>query len=217
MRGLRFGALTSSSIDASVAERRGEITADTPAKILFTSGSTGLPKGVLNTHGNLAAALEMARAVGEPLDESRIGVSLDWLPWHHTWGGNANLNGDVRVAGSLYIDDGRPLPGRFGETLKNLGELSPSHFGTVPAAYPLLLEALERDTDFRERFFKNLRGLSYGSALLPQESFDRLQRLAVGQLGERLPFGSGWGMTETTSVGMMVYWNVERAGLLGLP
>jgi len=216
-RGLAFAALATCSIDASVAERRGDITADTPAKILFTSGSTGLPKGVLNTHGNLAAALEMVRAVGEPLDANRIGVSLDWLPWHHTWGGNANLNGAVRVAGSLYIDDGRPLPGRFGETLQNLGELSPSHFGTVPAAYPLLLEALERDTDFRERFFKNLRGLSYGSALLPQESFDRLQRLAVDQLGERLPFGSGWGMTETTSVGMMVYWNVERAGLLGLP
>jgi feruloyl-CoA synthase len=217
VRGPAFAALANCSIDASVAERRGDIGADTPAKILFTSGSTGLPKGVLNTHGNLAAALEMVRAVGEPLDENRVGVSLDWLPWHHTWGGNANLNGAVRVAGSLYIDDGRPLPGRFGETLENLGELSPSHFGTVPAAYPLLLDALERDTDFRESFFKNLRGLSYGSALLPQESFDRLQRLAVGQLGERLPFGSGWGMTETTSVGMMVYWNVERAGLLGLP
>ena len=216
-RGLAFAALAACSIDASVAERRGDITADTPAKILFTSGSTGLAKGVVNTHGNLAAASEMVRAVGEPLDESRIALSLDWLPWHHTWGGNANLNGIIRVAGSLYIDDGRPLPGRFEETLENLRELSPSSFGTVPAAYPLLLDALEKSTDFRESFFKNMRGLGYGGALLPQESFDRLQRLAARQLGERLPFGSGWGMTETTSVGIMVYWNVERAGLLGLP
>jgi feruloyl-CoA synthase len=216
-RGLAFAALATCSIDASVAERRVDIAADTPAKILFTSGSTGLPKGVLNTHGNLAAACEMVRAVGEPLDENRIALSLDWLPWHHTWGGNANLNGIVRVAGSLYIDDGRPLPGRFKETLENLRELSPSSFGTVPAAYPLLLEALEQDADLREKFFRNMRGLGYGGALLPQESFDRLQRLAAGQLGERLPFGSGWGMTETTSVGIMVYWNVERAGLLGLP
>jgi feruloyl-CoA synthase len=215
--GLPFGALASSSIDASVAERRLHITADTPAKILFTSGSSGLPKGVLNSHGNLAAAAEMNRSLGEPLDDNRVGVSLDWLPWHHAWGGNSNLNGTIRSAGSLYIDGGRPLPGRFQETLENLRELSPSGFATVPAAYPLLLEALERDADLRAKFFKNLRGLGYGGALLPQESFDRLQGLAAGQLGERLPFSCGWGMTETTSVGLMVYWNVDRSGLLGLP
>jgi len=216
-RGLPFGALASASIDAAVAERRMHITADTPAKILFTSGSTGMAKGVLNTHGNLASAAEMIRMVGEPLDDQRVALSLDWLPWHHTWGGNANLNGIVRIAGSLYIDGGRPVPGRFQETLENLRELSPSGFGTVPAAYPLLLEALERDADLREKFFRNLRGLGYGGAMLPQESFDRLQDVATEELGERLPFGCGWGMTETTSTGLMVYWNVDRAGLLGLP
>src|SRR6185369_1650091 len=216
-QGLPFGALTSASIDAAVAERRMHITADTPAKILFTSGSTGSAKGVLNSHGNLAAAAEMIRMVGEPLDDQRIALSLDWLPWHHTWGGNANLNSIVRVAGSLYIDGGRPLPGRFQETLENLRELSPSSFGSAPAAYPMLLEALERDPDLRAKFFKNMRGLGYGGALLPQESFDRLQSAATEQLGERLPFGCGWGMTETTSTGLMVYWNVDRAGLLGLP
>jgi feruloyl-CoA synthase len=216
-RGIAFGALAACSVDASVAERRLHIDADTPAKILFTSGSTGLSKGVLNTHGNLASATEMIRMVGEPLDDQRVAVSLDWLPWHHTWGGNANLNSIIRVAGSLYIDGGRPVAGRFQETLENLRELSPSGFGTVPAAYPMLLEALERDTDLRAKFFKNMRGLGYGGALLPQESFDRLQSVATEQLGERLPFGCGWGMTETTSTGLMVYWNVDRAGLLGLP
>jgi feruloyl-CoA synthase len=216
-RGVAFAALTACSVDASVAERRLHIGVDTPAKILFTSGSTSGPKAVLNTHGNLAAAAEMNRSLGEPLDDQRVAVSLDWLPWHHTWGGNSNLNGIIRSAGSLYIDGGRPTPGRFQETLENLRELSPSSFATVPAAYPLLLEALERDEDLRAKFFKNLRGLGYGGALLPQESFDRLQELAVGQLGERLPFSSGWGMTETTSVGLMVYWNVDRSGLLGLP
>ena len=215
--GLPFGALTNSSIDAAVAERRTHITADTPAKILFTSGSTGLPKGVLNTHGNLAAGAEMIRMVGEPLDDQRIAVTLDWLPWHHTWGGNANLNSIVRIAGSMYIDGGRPIPGRFEETLENLRELSPSSFGNVPMAYPLLLAALERDADLRGKFFKNMRSLGYGGALLPQESFDRLQGTATAELGERLPFGCGWGMTETTSTGLMVYWNVDRSGLLGLP
>lgn len=216
-RGMAFAALAACSVDGSVAERRLHIDAGTPAKILFTSGSTGLSKGVLNTHGNLAAAAEMIRMVGEPLDDQRIAVSLDWLPWHHTWGGNANLNSVIRVAGSLYIDGGRPIPGRFQETLENLRELSPSGFGTVPAAYPMLLDALERDADLRARFFKNMRGLGYGGALLPQESFNRLQSVATEQLGERLPFGCGWGMTETTSTGLMVYWNVDRAGLLGLP
>ena len=213
-----FGALTSASIDAAVAERRTTITADTPAKILFTSGSTGHGQGRAeharqsrvgdrdDPHGRRAARPQIA-----------IGLSLDWLPWHHTWGGNSNLNGAVRVAGSLYIDGGRPVPGRFQETLENLRELSPSSFGNVPAAYPLLLEALERDADLRAKFFKNMRGLGYGGALLPQESFDRLQGVATAQLGERLPFGCGWGMTETTSTGLMVYWNVDRAGLLGLP
>jgi feruloyl-CoA synthase len=216
-RGLPFGALAASSIDAAVAERRMHLTADTPAKILFTSGSTGLPKGVLNTQGNLAAGAEMIRMVGEPLDDARIAVSLDWLPWHHTWGGNANLNSIVRVAGSMYIDGGRPIPGRFEETLENLRELSPSSFGSVPMAYPLLLAALERDADLRGKFFKNMRSLGYGGALLPQESFERLQVTATSQLGERLPFGCGWGMTETTSTGLIVHWNVDRAGLLGLP
>jgi feruloyl-CoA synthase len=200
-----------------VAERRTHIDADTPAKILFTSGSTGLPKGVLNTHGNLAAGAEMIRMVGEPLDDSRIAVTLDWLPWHHTWGGNANLNSIVRIAGSMYIDGGRPIPGRFEETLENLRELSPSSFGNVPMAYPMLLAALEKDADLRRKFFKNMRSLGYGGALLPQESFDRLQGNATAELGERLPFGCGWGMTETTSTGLIVYWNVDRAGLLGLP
>lgn len=216
-RGLAFAALANGSIDAAVAERRLHIDAATPAKILFTSGSSGTPKGVLNTHGNLAAAAEMNRSLGEPLDEQRVPVTLDWLPWHHTWGGNSNLNGIVRSAGTLYIDGGRPLPGRFQETLENLRELQPSGFATVPAAYPLLLAALEKDEDLRQKFFRNLRGLGYGGALLPQESFDRLQLLAAGELGERLPFGAGWGMTETTSVGLMVYWNVDRSGLLGLP
>lgn len=203
--------------EAAVAARRDEISADTVAKILLTSGSTGQPKGAVNTHGNLIAATQMTRQVGEPLDPTRVHTVLDWLPWHHTYGGNANLNGVLRVAGTLYIDGGRPLPGRFDETIENLREISPTVFGCVPTAYAMLAEALERDGDLRRRFFKNLRALSYGGAVLPDTLWERMQRLAVAELGERLPFGTGWGMTETTATGASVYWNVERSGLIGLP
>jgi feruloyl-CoA synthase len=216
-RGVAFAALTACSVDAAVAERRQHITAATLAKILFTSGSTGTPKGVLNTHGNLAASAEMIHAVSEPVDSQHVAVALDWLPWHHTWGGNAVLGSIVRIAGTLFIDGGRPVEGRFQETLENLRELSPTSFASVPAAFPLLLDALERDTDLRAKFFKNMQSAGYGGALLPQENFDRLQDVATRHRGTRLSFDCGWGMTETTSTGLMATGGVDRAGVLGLP
>lgn len=212
-----FPSLLGDVDEAAVAARREQITRDTVAKILLTSGSTGHPKGAVNTHGNLAAAVQMMRQVGEPFDPTRVHTVLDWLPWHHTYGGNANLNGVMRIAGTMYIDGGRPLPGRFDETIANLREISPTFFASVPAAYVMLADALERDAELRRNFFKNLRGLSYGGAVLPEALWERMQRLAVMELGERLPFGTGWGMTETTAIGVSVHWNVERTGLIGLP
>jgi feruloyl-CoA synthase len=203
-------------VDA-VAERRALITGDTIAKILLTSGSTGRPKGVINTHGNIAGSVQMLRQIGEPFAPERTYTLVDWLPWHHTFGGNAVFNGVVAMAGTLYIDSGRPLPGMFEATIENLREVSPTGFGCVPAAFGALASALERDDDLRKKFFKNLRGLSYGGALLPQPTWERMQRLAVQETGERIPFGTGWGMTETTATGMAVYWNTDRTGLLGLP
>jgi feruloyl-CoA synthase len=203
--------------EAALAARRKEITGDTIAKILLTSGSTGRPKGVINTHRNLSAAAQMVRQVSEPLTDERINTMVDWLPWHHTFGGNSQFNGVIASAGTLYIDNGRPLPSQFQATIENLREISPSGFSCVPAAYGMLAAALENDADLRHKFFKNLRWMSYGGALLPLPLWERMQRLAVRELGERLPFGTGWGMTETTATGVAVYWNVERTGLVGLP
>lgn len=217
MTSAEFPELLRDVDDAAVAERRAQITPDTIAKILLTSGSTGHPKGAVNTHGNLVSATQMLRQMGEPFDPAQTHTVLDWLPWHHTYGGNANLNGVLRLAGTMYIDGGRPLPGRFDETLANLRDVSPTYFASVPAAYVMLAEALERDADLRRKFFKNLRALSYGGAVLPEALWERMQRLAVMELGERLPFGTGWGMTETTAIGVTVHWNVERTGLIGLP
>lgn len=215
--GDQFSQLLQEVDEAAVAARRNLIKDDTVAKILLTSGSTGRPKGVINTHGNIAASVQMFRLVGEPFNESRINTIVDWLPWHHAFGGNAQFNGILSVAGTLYIDTGRPVPGLFEATIENLREISPTSFGCVPAAFGALAAALERDADLRQKFFKNMRSLGYGGALLPQPIWERMQRVAVQEIGEQLPFGTGWGMTETTATGIAVYWNTARTGLLGLP
>ncbi|MDB6099353.1 MAG: AMP-dependent synthetase and ligase [Gammaproteobacteria bacterium] len=212
-----FSELLREVDEAAVAVRRLLISDDTPAKILLTSGSTGRPKGVINTHGNIGASVQMIRLVSEPFNPDRVHTIVDWLPWHHTFGGNAQFNNVLALAGTLYIDGGRPVPGLFEVTLENLREISPSSFGCVPAAFGALAVALERDADLRAKFFKNMRGLGYGGALLPRPIWERMQRVTVQQLGEQLPFGTGWGMTETTATGIAVYWNTHRTGLLGLP
>ncbi len=215
--GSDFSQLLLEIDETAVAARRLQIVDDTIAKILLTSGSTGRPKGVINTHGNIAGSVQMIRLVSEPFDPARTHAVVDWLPWHHTFGGNAQFNGVLANAGTLYIDTGRPIPGMFEATIENLREISPTSFGCVPAAFGALATALENDADLRHRFFKNMRALGYGGALLPQPTWERMQRLAVQELGEQLPFGTGWGMTETTATGVAVYWNTTRTGLLGLP
>jgi feruloyl-CoA synthase len=215
--GDRFSELLRDVDKPAVTARRSMINDGTIAKILLTSGSTGRPKGVINTHGNIAASVQMIRLVGEPFNAERTHTVVDWLPWHHTFGGNAQFNSVLALAGTLYIDTGRPVPGLFDATIENLREVSPTSFGCVPAAFGMLAAALERDADLREKFFKNMRGLGYGGALLPQPIWERMQSVTVRQIGEQLPFGTGWGMTETTATGVAVYWNTERTGLLGLP
>ncbi len=215
--GNEFSELLQTVDEAAVAARRAQIVDATIAKILLTSGSTGRPKGVINTHGNIAAAIQMVRLVSEPFDPERVNTIVDWLPWHHAFGGNAQFNGVLSLAGTLYIDTGRPVPGLFEATIENLREISPTGFGCVPAAFGMLAAALEKDAHLRQQFFKNMRALGYGGALLPQPIWERMQKVAVQQIGEQLPFGTGWGMTETTATGVAVYWATARTGLLGLP
>jgi feruloyl-CoA synthase len=215
--GQQFSGLLRDVDEAAVAARRLLIGDDTIAKILLTSGSTGRPKGVINSHGNIAGSVQMIRLVSEPFNAERTHTIVDWLPWHHAFGGNAQFNGVLALAGTLYIDTGRPVPGLFDATIENLREISPTSFGCVPAAFGMLAAALERDADLRQKFFKNMRGLGYGGALLPQPIWERMQRVTVQEIGEQLPFGTGWGMTETTSTGVAVYWNTVRTGLVGLP
>ena len=194
---------------------------DSVCKYLFTSGSTGMPKAVINTHRMLCANAAMARSV--VLDhqkwraEEGPSVAVDWLPWSHTFGGNANLHGALVAGASLYIDEGRPLPGLFDETIANLQEISPTTYMNVPVAYSMLLSAMEKDEAMAKTFFKRLKFCAYGGAALSQDLWERFQQLAIRTTGERVIFTTGWGSTETAPVATSVFRESERVGMIGLP
>lgn len=187
---------------------------DAEAKVLFTSGSTGSPKGVINTHRMMASALEMGHVVVHP---SPGGVHVEWMPWHHTMGSNIILNGILKNGSSLYIDDGRPVPALIHKTIANLKEISPTEMVSVPGGYAMLCDAMTRDTALRDSFFRRLRRLTYGGAAISRETLDRLYELSIAATGRRIPVMAGYGTTETGPTISVSHWATEQPGELGLP
>jgi feruloyl-CoA synthase len=200
-------------VEASIAQ----ITPDTVGKLLFTSGSTGMPKAVINTQEMMCANAAMMMQVRPREPNGPIATMLDWMPWNHTMGGNAAFHPILVDGGTLYIDDGRPMPGQFDETLRNLHEVSPTYYANVPAGYAALAAAMEKDDALCRSFFKNITVMAYGGARLPDDLYDRMQALAVKTTGERIVFYTGWGSTETAPTSTGTYWDTERVGLIGLP
>jgi feruloyl-CoA synthase len=186
-------------------------------KLLFTSGSTGMPKAVINTQEMMCANAAMMMQVRPRDPHAPLATYLDWMPWNHTMGGNALFNPVLTEGGTLYIDDGRPMPGLIDETLRNLREISPTYYANVPAGYAALAAAMEKDDALCRSFFRNLGLMAYGGARLPDDLFDRMQALAVRATGERIVFYTGWGSTETAPTSTGTYWDTERVGLIGLP
>jgi len=189
-----------------------KVRPETVAKILFTSGSTGAPKGVVNTHGMLCANQQQL-AQAWPFVEDRPPVVVDWLPWNHTFGGSHNFNLVLRNGGTLYVDGGKPVPGLVETTVKNLAEVSPTIYFNVPRGFDLLLPYLEGDERLRASFFRDLDVLFYAAAALPQNLWDRLKKLG----GPRLAMLSAWGSTETSPLATSVHFAMERPGVIGLP
>jgi feruloyl-CoA synthase len=209
-------ALAATTPGAAVDERAASCGADTIAKFLFTSGSTGVPKGVVNTHGMLAANQQQI-AQTWPFLADDPPVLVDWLPWNHTFGGNHNFNLVLSQAGTLYIDGGKPVPALVGETVRNLAEISPTIYFNVPAGFAALLPHLERDPAVAKNFFSKLRLIFYAGAALPQDLWTRLEAVSVSAMGVRIPMTSSWGMTETAPMVTASHFLTDRSGVIGVP
>jgi feruloyl-CoA synthase len=206
-----FGADPTGEVDRRCAAlERSDI-----AKILFTSGSTARPKGVVNTHGMLAANQQQLRQVWPFLDDEPP-VLLDWLPWSHTFGGNHDLNLVLTHGGSLWIDDGRPAPSLIGRTARNLPDVRPTMYFNVPAGYAALLPLLEDDAELARAFLDRLRVGFFAAAALPQQLWDRLEKLSA-EHGGRMQMTTSWGLTETAPAATSAHFPITRSDVLGVP
>jgi feruloyl-CoA synthase len=211
-----FDELLATPVTSAVAAAHAAITPDTIAKVLFTSGSTGLPKGVITTNRMMACNQEMILSAMAFFKEEPP-VLLDWMPWNHVAGGSHNTGIANYNGGSFYIDDGIPAPGRFAATLRNLKDVQPTYFTNVPKAYEYLVAALDEDHEARRNFFARLKLIQYAGASLSQHVFDELDRMARSEVGERVMIITGYGSTETAPFAFTTTWPVEQAGHIGLP
>ncbi|RQZ90401.1 feruloyl-CoA synthase [Burkholderia cepacia] len=211
----RFSSLldtTPGSVDAA----HGAITGDTIAKFLFTSGSTRLPKAVPTTHRMLCSNQQMLLETF-PQFGLEPPVLVDWLPWNHTFGGSHNVGIALYNGGTLYIDDGKPVAGKFGETLRNLREIAPTVYFNVPKGWEELTAALETDAALRETFFSRVKMYFFAGAGLSQAAWDRLERVTLAHCGERIRIMAGLGMTEAAPSCMFTTGPMSGAGYIGLP
>ena len=210
-----FKDLLSTSIDTNLSELYNSINPEYVAKYLFTSGSTGMPKGVINTQKMLCVNMQQTQQVRpQELGETII---MDWLPWNHTMGGNFSFNGILWNGGTLYIDEGKPTPTLFSKTVENLKNISPTYYTSVPAGLAMLLEYLKADKLLRVSFFKNLVYVGYGGASLPPDVWYGIRDLAKETTGKDLELICGWGATETSPLATSTYFKLDKPGNIGLP
>lgn len=213
-----FATLLEAEHGEACAAAHDRVGPETIAKLMFTSGSTSMPKAVVNTHRMICASLQMQRQCLRFLEDEPP-ILVDWMPWNHTGGGNFNLGMVLNNGGTFYIDDGKPLPGMMGETLRNLREISPTVYLNVPRGFEELVSAMESDEALRRSFFARLTALQPCGAGLAQAAWDKLVALAVRTAGAQIRFIVGLGMTETGPSGTFSVSPAldARPASLGLP
>lgn len=201
---------------AAVETAMAETGPDTITKFLFTSGSTKLPKAVVNTHGMWCANQQQMRQSMPVLTEEPP-VLVDWLPWNHTFGGNHNVGLTIYNGGTLYIDDGKPTPALMGETLRNLREIAPTIYFNVPTGFEAIAHAMKADPVLRRNLLSRVRMFFYSGAALAQPIWDLLAEVQEAEIGERIVMGTGLGMTESSPFAVFVTSPDVKSGYLGLP
>jgi feruloyl-CoA synthase len=202
--------------DATIDAAQAAVGSDTIGKLLFTSGSTGAPKAVIQTQRMMASNMQ-ALGIVWPFLRDRPPVLVDWLPWNHVFGGNCCLHLALWYGGTFYIDGGRPTPAGLGRTIAALERTAPTLYLNVPLGYETLLPTLERNRDFAIRFFGGLDFLFSGGAPMPAAIRARIQRAAHAAIGRCPPIYSGWGSTETAPFATVLNFETEHAGNLGVP
>ncbi len=212
---LKLDALPEGDMTAARKARAG-LTSDHVVKYLFTSGSTGSPKAVINTNGMVTAMQAMVRDAYRFLTKAPP-VVLDWAPWNHTAAGNKVCYLVLTNGGTYYIDDGRPVPGKFDETLRNLREISCTWYFNVPAGWDMLVAALERDSALSETFFSRLDMMFYAGAGMAQHTWDRLRALGRDIRGQEVLIATGLGSTETAPYALACTEVQEKSGNVGVP
>src|SRR3954453_23546965 len=208
--------LMATPIDAGLDATHRAIGPDTIAKFLLTSGSTGNPKAVINTQRMICANQVMLRETLAFLKDEPP-VIVDWLPWNHTFGGNHNIGLTLFNGGSMFLDEGKPMPGGIEETVRNLREISPTVYFNVPKGYESLLPYLRDDAQLRKKFFARLHAMFFSGAALSPYVWNSLDQLAVQETGVRVPMLTGLGATETSPFFMSVTPLTSRSGHVGLP
>jgi feruloyl-CoA synthase len=211
-----FSRLTQRTDSAAVSRAYAAVRPETIAKFLFTSGSTGEPKAVINTQRMLCSNIQ-SRAQTWPFLEEEPPVLVDWLPWNHTFGGNNDFGLVLAHGGTLYIDGGKPTPGMIEITVRNLREVSPTICFNAPRGYDALLPFLEKDAELRRTFFARLKLILYAAAALPTHLWDRLIDLSIRETGKRVRMAAAWGSTETAPQVTIVHFEPIRTSVVGLP
>jgi len=213
---IAFSELEANRDEAAVARAFATVTPDTIAKFLFTSGSISNPKAVINTQRMLCSS-QKAKALVWPFVTKTPPILVDWLPWSHTFGGNHNFNLVLRWGGTLYIDDGKPAPALLGKTVRNLKEVAPTLYFSVPRAYDMLVPLLRDDPELRRSFFSRLQLIFYAGAALPQHLWNDLGRISIQAVGTSIAMVSSWGSTETAPLATDCHYQATRSGVIGVP